>query len=237
MRSMKLTGMAAVAIVALFGVTASSAFARTEPQWLVEAVPLSGTESIEAKGVGAQVLTATGVEVECSGMSGQNGNIIIGGSPGTDEEVLVYSNCTYKGKTAAQCEATTKGGGSPPGVIKTNLLSSELGFKAATGTETLTLFKPKPPATEFVSIEFKGTSCPLTETKVNGSVAVENPPTEGVFDVFTAPGVAIKQFFNATGVVTAKPKLTVTGGFVATYAGKVEVWLNGVNVGKKWGIG
>jgi hypothetical protein len=239
MRSIKLTGVAAVAIVALFAVTASSALARTGPRFYVGGALLGAVESIEAQAEGNQVLTASGVEIECTGVSVEAATIenpAPAGSPGKDAETLVYSGCTYKGKTAAECEARTKGGGTA-GQIKTVALTSELVFQATTGTATDTLFKPG--GTEFVSIEFKGTSCPLTETKVKGSVAVENTTAnegkEEVEDVLTAPNPAITAVFTAGGVET-KPKLTVTGGFVATYAGKAKVKLSGANVGKKWGV-
>jgi hypothetical protein len=233
MRTMKPTVAATVALVALFAVAASSAFARTGPRFYVEGSLLGATESIEAQAQGSQVLTATGVEIECSEATGEGFGSIFVSNPGTAEGTAAYTGCTYKGKTAAECEARTKGGGTP-GQIKTLALIAELGFKATTGTETVTLVKPKV-GTEFVSVEFKGTSCPLTETKVSGSVAIETEAVENVNDVLTAPATAIKQVFNAAGVET-KPKLTVTGGFAATYIGKDEVWVTGSNVGKKWGV-
>jgi hypothetical protein len=230
-RSVKLPGAAAVVVFAVLA-AASSAFGGTGPEFLIEGSLLPSTESIEAQGSSSQALTSTGVALECSGVSLEGGNLFAT-NPGTDEETLVYSGCTYQGKTAAECEARTKAGGTA-GQIKTVALASELGYKAATGPDALTLFRPKV-GTEFVSVEFKGTSCPLTETKVKGSVAVENESVENVNEVLTAPAVAINKFFNAAGVET-KPKLTVTGGFTATYAGKVEVWLSGASKGKPWGV-
>jgi hypothetical protein len=237
MRSMKLIGVAAVAVVVLFAVAASSAFARTGPRFYVEGALLGANESIESQAKGTQILAATGVEVECAGVSLEPGTgKLLTGNPGTNEETLLYSGCVYKGKTAAQCEAKS---GIIKEQIKTKLLDSELVFKAAIGTETDTLFKPAAPP-EFATIKFAGTECPLAETKVNGSVAVENTtanePKEDVKDVLTAPAVAIKKVFNAAGNVETKPKLTVTGGFVATYSGQVEVWLTGANEKKKWGV-
>jgi hypothetical protein len=233
MRSVKLTGVAAMTLVALLAVTASSALARTGPRFYVEGTLLGATQSVESNALGAQVLSFTGVELECSAMSLEGGNLLAT-NPGTGEETLVYSGCTFKGKTAAECEVRTKGGGTA-GQLKTVQLASELVFRTQVGPETDTLFKPKS-GTEFVSIEFKGTSCPLPQTRVNGSVAVENEATEHITEVLTAPASSIHSVWNAAGTVQTRPKLTVAGGFTATYEGKAEVWLTGAEVGKKWGI-
>jgi hypothetical protein len=231
MRRIKLTAVAAIAIVAAFAVAASSALA--SPRFYVEGALLGSTEPIEAQANGNQVLTANGVGVECTALS-LEGATIFPSNPGSGEETVVYSGCTFEGRTAAECEARTKGGGTAQ-QVKTVALSSELGYRAATGEETLTLFRPKA-GTTFVSIEFKGTNCPLTETKVTGSVAAENDPVQKVNEELTFPAVAINRFFNAAGTETAKPKLTVTGGLPTRYKGRVEVRLTGGNVGLNWGV-
>jgi hypothetical protein len=231
MRSIKLIGVAAVAIMALFAVTASSALARTGPRFYVAGSLLGASESIESQAKGSQILEATGVAIECTGLSLEGGKLLTG-NPGTDEETLVFDGCTYKGKTAAECEAKS---GVVAGQIKAENLQSELVYTAKTGGVIATLLKGVS-----VTIKFIGPNCPIVETKVMGSVAVENTtanePKEDVKDVLTAPTIAIKKVFNAAGNVETKPKLTVTGGFVATYSGQAEVWLTGANEGKKWGV-
>jgi hypothetical protein len=231
----KLTATFAVAILIALAFAAAPAFARSGPEFYIEGSPLAGSETIESQASGNQVLKATGVLVECTSVQLASSKILEG-APGTGEQTLKYGGCEEKsteGKTATGCEARTKGGTSA-GVIETVALKSELGFKAATGSEILTLFAPKV-GTEFVAIEFKGANCYLNETKVNGSVALENPASESVKDVLTAPATAIKKVFTCEGTEAAKPKLTVTGGFTATYSGKAEVWLNGANTGNSWG--
>lgn len=268
MRSMKLVGLAAVAVIALFAVAASSASARTGPKFVGcknvgagngtfedsacqkaggskewETFNITGPEAIKVSG-GAQKLSATGIKIECSGLSAENATIEDTGGLGLDAETLVYTGCKSENVvgTSENCEARTESG-TVAGEIKTDPLKSELGYQeAAPALATATLFAPKV-GTEFVSIELKVESgktgkCPATNKfQVTGTVAVEAEALKAfnVTDALTAPKPALKHFFPATGA-DKKPELKVTGGFTATYSGKANISLNGTNAGDAWGL-
>ncbi len=234
MRSMKLLGASAMAVFALFAVTVSSAFATTGPRFFVAGSALSGSETISAEASGAQVLSASSIEIECPTVSATGGEIK-GTEPGTDGETLVYGGC--KDKTKPGCEARTKGGGTA-GQIATNALSSEVYYQESTPNEfTDTVFTPAS-GTTFVEIEMKTVteSCPvISSATVEGSVAVEDETGEREVQTLTAPKTPIKEVFTASGA-GVKVGLKAFGFVEAKYIGKDKVKLSGTKKGSVWGV-
>jgi hypothetical protein len=248
MRSMKLLGVAAVAVFAVLAMTASSAFALINPQWEEEgSKPLAANLAVTAKANGTQTLSA-GIVINCTGLKLNNGELVPGNGGlggGTDKESIVYEGCTVEPSSKVkECEARTKGGMTPAETIETLPLESSLGWKSKKLAEeekgpSLTLFKPVTPST-FVEIEFKkktGTAeCPtgITEASVTGSVAVEN--IEGglkLTNELNAPSTVITEFWSNTATVPTKQsvKLSAFGILTAKYIGKSEI-----TAAKTWGI-
>jgi hypothetical protein len=243
MRSMRVLAVAAVAASALSAIAVSSAFAATLPEFEIAGVSLAATETIEAEQVGAQVLSAGGIEIECLTVKLQNGEIKPT-KPGTDAETIVYGGCHQKAHP--NCEARTKGGG-VAGQIKTNPLSSKLYYRTKNGAEggadrgkTDTLLKPATGNT-FVEIELidVGEVCPfIAVATIEGEVAVENAAGKRVEQIVTAPATVIKTVWEQ-GVpgITVKVKELKAFGFTgASYVGTDKVKLIGANLGKEWGV-
>lgn len=236
MRSMKLVGLAVAAVVALLVVGAASAFAGENPEFYVGSSPLSSSETIEAEANGTQVLKATGIEIDCTGVTAIGG-VVKPGSPGTDTESLKYTGCTVKGHES-ECVAKTEGG-SEPGVIQTQKLVSKLAFKTAKSAEeksaasngTVTVFEPEAGASEaFVKIELTGTNCgfvPETST-VKGSVVVTNVQAtnteSSAKEVQELSAEGGEKYFTNPGAKETKAKLTAFG-LSASYKGKSKVKL------------
>jgi hypothetical protein len=258
MRAMKLLGAAMLAALAVSAVGASAAFAGPTFEVPCHKVTTAGTgafenstctvsggtkefsktllggesETIEAKAEGAQVLTASSVELECSGVSVAAGAKIEGGSPGTDTETLIYTGCIRKGHST--CEARTKSGPTA-GQIETLPLKSELVYRTKALTSTDTLFVPVTPS-KFVEVELKGTECgSITSGTVEGSVAVENEAGLHVEGILTAPATPIKKVFDEHGTEKTVG-LKAFGFLTASYVGKDKVKLSGALKGGEWGV-
>jgi hypothetical protein len=228
---MKLLVGAAMAMFAVLAVSASAAMA-AGPVFSVEGVGLAWSESIEAEASGAQVLTASSVELECSTVSATGSPALKGTEPGTDTETLTYGGCIRKAHST--CEARTKGG-SEAGVISTKALKSELAYPTKTpGEKTDTVFEPSS-GKVFVEIELKGTECgSITSGAVEGSVAVENEEGEREVQTLTAPATPITKVFNEAGT-EKKVGLKAFGFLTASYVGKDKIKLTEYNRGRKWG--
>lgn len=111
----KLRAIAAAALVAAIvtgGVATASAFAEG-PLWVVNGKKLEAGETRKAEGKGTLTFVAsTLLKIECGKLTEKME--VIGGDPGTDEDVLEYSECTVvvpagcKVKQPIVIEALTK---------------------------------------------------------------------------------------------------------------------------------
>ena len=161
------------AVLAVAGVSASTASAKISFEWFVGGSLLKEKETREfdvnndgktfdfhSKLLGINVLLLS------NSISVKKGAIIIGGKPGTNEETVVFSGVTVD-PPLQKCVAETGGIPNPtPGIIETKLLKTEI-VEGQNG-EVLILFTPKEGAT-FVEIKFlnKGTE----ECAANGASA------------------------------------------------------------------
>jgi hypothetical protein len=197
-----------IALLAVFavGAVASASASAKNPTWMVckevsagagkfedsqctksgkgnwEAKELLAGESreIQSEANGPQLLRFSSVTIECKKFKTEAGAKIIGGEPGTDEEVIVYEECHMVG--FPMCKINKNG------TIGTNTLASKLVFLTKKGAETEspeetgTLLKPKSGTTLFtVTFEHEpGGNCPFGESMegkalpVTGEVVAEN---------------------------------------------------------------
>jgi hypothetical protein len=229
-------------------VVVTPAFATSEknPQWEVGTTLLAlGQEKpIEVKAVSPkQVLTASGVKIECTGVKVDSGAAIIGGegeTAGTNKETIVYEGCTVNG--SPDCTVDNVGG--VAGTIATQALKSTLVFETKTAAEkeeskTLTLFEPAS-GSVFVELELAGT-CPSPgagKYPVEGQVAVTNK--EGSVSKqeheLEAPAKVITEYYTNKAGKTEKHSVTtfkVLHIANASYEGVVAVKLES---GEDWAV-
>lgn len=241
MRRMRLVGTVVAVMAASLAVMAPSAFANStnNPQWEIGGAILGEgeTKGLEAEASGAQILTASTTELECSSVTAENAEFKGSKAPaaGTASETLAYGGCHIKGKTAAECEGRTKGGATAA-QIKTDPLTATLAFeteKAGVEQEapTVSVFKPASGST-FVEVELKGTSCPsIKEASISGGVVAKNVNGQnlGLSHELEAPSSPITKYFVNNGGKTEEQKtsLKAFGIAAAKYIGKAIVWVLG----------
>ncbi len=274
--SMKILGLCFIAAMALSAVALTSASAAgRNPRWAVcNPVPAGtghfednqctkgGTGNWEAreltkgetKGIsveanGSQELRSAEVTILCNKLSVQAGAQIIGGEPGTDQEILVYEECKVVNFPTCKVQGPPKAG--HWGTIETRVLSSSLGYKTKGAEETenqketVTVFKPQTKEV-FVELELEkeaGGSCPGGGTlekiglPVKGEVACENVEgaTHLVKHELNCPETAIKVYWLQVAGSPKEEKLKklelLTAG--ATYVGKSKI---GLTDGQDWWI-
>lgn len=233
-------GLALMAVFAMGAVMASAASA-ANPTWGVEEAGVAKelkvsteTRTVEGKANGTQKLNiggSFGSTIACKSFKVSSAKII-GGEPGTDQEIIEYGECEVEGKP--NCEINGKK--AKVATITTNLLTSKLVFRTKKAAEegnaelTDTLFEPKSPEKVFVSVVLSGT-CPLTGTfPVEGQVAAEN--VKGGEHLaeheLNAPATAISEYFTNPGATKVAVKaLTFDTIFPASYVGKSVIKLAG----------
>lgn len=171
-----------VGVVSAFALLASSASAAIKFEWKVggKALAAGETRAFTASSDGkifafhgeplgiSTLLLSNEISVEKAAL--------IGGKPGTNEEVVVFKNVTVDEPKGCVVETP----GNAPGTIKTNLLKTEI-VESDPGGEPLILFVPKE-GTTYVELRFlnKGTeSCAASiigTAKVTGSILAEPLP-------------------------------------------------------------
>lgn len=235
---MRLVAMAAVATMVLFAVVSASASAAGSPGFEVNgsALGYGSSDGFTAEANGTQVLKATGVEIDCTGVGVKSGAEIIGDTPGQDKESLRYTGCTVKSHEST-CTAKTEGG-TENGVIETQSLVSKLAFKSAKSAEegsagsngTVTVFEPEAGASEpFVKISLTGTCGFVPESSVvKGSVVVTNIQatnnSSSAKETQEISAEGSEKYFTNPGAEEHKSKLTAFG-LSASYKGKVHLTL------------
>jgi hypothetical protein len=162
------------AVLAVAGVSASTASAKISFEWFVGGNLLKEKETREfdvnndgktfdfhSKLLGINILLLS------NSISVKKGAIIIGGKPGTNEETVVFNGVTVD-PPLSKCVAETGGISNPtPGVIETKPLKTEI-VEGENG-EVLILFTPKE-GTTFVEILFLNKSA-TEECAANGAKA------------------------------------------------------------------
>jgi hypothetical protein len=269
MKRIRIIGLVLAAVFALSAVASATASAEENPTWWYckkvggtlgkfTTSACTGTEApgewektflaagefkeITAAANGTQKLSSTGVTINCTALKLGAGAKLLGGEPGTDEEIITYEKCSVEGFPL--CKINGKNAGEA--TITTNLLKSTLVFETKAAAEaktapTLSLFEPKV-GTQFVEIEFSGT-CPATgKLKVLGKVLAKNVNGESHIETgeLEAPPTAIKKYFTNPGATehkfSATEELHLEGIFnlPATYSGKATVKLK--ETGFDWWI-
>jgi hypothetical protein len=195
----------------------------------------SETLTVLASAINTQILAspALGVTVECTKLKLLPGAYLLGGSPATDLEQILYSGCTVNGHPNCDVYST----GQPLGSIQTEPLESELVYVEKQAAVELnpdisgTLFRPQPPLTEFVAIqkqELTSGACPgglaAGGTDVTGSVILLNdePLAHLLLHVLLAFKTPIPAYYLGHTGVEHTVGLKV-GGDVAKYLGEVSV--------------
>lgn len=144
--------------------------------WEASELLAGETKEVSSGAVGEQRIGITGVVIDCTGFKTTPGAKIMGGEPGTDEEVIVWEGCSIEGSPG--CTINGKTGGD----ITTNTLASELVFLTKEAAEkgsagaTGTLLKPKT-GEALATVTFGGVECPSFAKKpvtVTGEVVAEN---------------------------------------------------------------
>jgi hypothetical protein len=192
------------------------------------------TLTVLASAINTQLLSSIGVIIECSKLKLLPGAYILGGSPATDLEQILYSGCSVNGHPSCDVYST----GQPLGSIQTEPLESELVYVGQHAAELLdpdesgTLFRPQPPLTDFVKIqiwELATSACPAAlqvagGVPVSGNVVLLNdePLEHLLLHVLLALKKPIKNYYlGHTG--TAHPVKLELGGVEAKYLGEVSV--------------
>jgi hypothetical protein len=221
-RSLKVLGLAVVAVLALSAVMASAASAK---QWYVNgsATPLAGSETVSCKtatgftltskvGEITLVLKATGVECLAGSKIENSGGL------GIDSGTLKFTGVTVE--KPKNCSVS---GGS----ITTNALNTELIVPAGDTTNGYDLFKPAT-GSEFVTVSITGGTCAVAGNyPVKGEIA-------GKGNTWGTELVEQPLAFSPTIDGVTGKKLTF-GGEPATMEGTALNLLSGANVGKKFG--
>jgi hypothetical protein len=197
-----------VVMLSGFAVLASSASAAIKFEWKVGGEPLKAAESkaftvtadghtfdftFTAAGVGTLLLST-----EVGVLAGAK---IIGGKPGTDEEIVIFKGVTVD--KPAKCVVESEG--LPAGIVQTVLLHTEI-VESDTTHEPLILFTPKA-GSVFVNLLFlSGTeTCPIAGAlaAVAGNILGEPLPalTETVNGHLVFPEPALKTFVLSNGTL------------------------------------
>jgi len=274
---MKIVGLCFIASLALSAVLSTSALAKN-PRWVVcEKVTSGGhwkdsqctekqeggshdtrelktneTREVTVEANGEQKLSTPGAKttILCKKVSVKAGAILIGGEPGTDEEILRYEECEIEGSPTCLINKEK----AKKAKIETNLLSSGLGYSTETREieenqqGTVTVFKPKS-GTTFVTLELEkeeGGSCPLASIEkmalpVKGEVLCENIGGDEhlVTHEINCPEPLLKEYWLQSA--SQKPeKVTIKklelATMASTYVGKSKIKLAGIEAGQEWWI-
>lgn len=225
MSKVRLVLLSLVAMLSVGAMLASSASAAISFEWKVGGIPLGAGASKEfttttdgkefilngkLAGVASELLS-TEVSVE-------PGAKIIGGKPGTNEEIVVFKG--VKVNNPAHC--TVESEGSPLGTVKTNALHTEIVESEATH-EPVILFAPKT-GTTFVQLLFlnvgteKCGGIGVILANVNGSLLAQPLPalTETLngdldFELPNSNFILSNGTLEKAGLVFAGNAATLTG--------------------------
>jgi hypothetical protein len=189
---MRLILIALFSVLALGPLTAAAAQAVEAPRWSIGGTDLAEgkTHFITAKAYSASLKLRTGnVTVSCTTLKLKEGSLLgsSAGSPGKNNEVIVFEGCTVSGtaggKTIGKCKVNEP--------IQTAAIASELveseGAKPAEKEGSLLMLFTPVTGTSFATLKFTtetGGNCP-PETKITGKVAGQvftdpnTPPTLG----------------------------------------------------------
>jgi hypothetical protein len=240
-----------VALLALFalGVVASAAQAEEAPSFTVGGTRLvaNKTHNIDARAVKPFELTnASGDNVSCQKL-GTEEAVLLGsnpGSPGKDNEVVVFSECELvSGNGAPKCKLASSENGAVTTVVKTEPLKSEQVESVVSGTKGNQLLEEFFPAKGgvFVTLFFTG-ECQAAAEKVSGQVVgeslLDNGTETGKVELgqapqertswlvkFPKPAIASVWLINGSGVgKVSKTELTAFGE-VSTQVGTSLVLL------------
>jgi len=233
MRSIRLAGVAVLAVFAISAVTASAAFA-TGPVWKVAGTELKAgqTKAITAKQKTSFTLTAGSLITVLCDKATSSGEII-GGVPGTDKAKITFSECVVKGFEST-CHVNSPG--EEAGTIFTEAKTELVYIGSSEQAEKLEgpigdLFSPAS-GTTFVTLEVGGSSCPaLTKgtNKVEGSVIAKVEPynTEAKSGTLNFPSSPVTTGYLWSGgeLIEDKPTLKVFGVVGCTQVGEELVEL------------
>jgi hypothetical protein len=207
----------------------------------------SETLTVLASAIGTQLLSSTGAAIECSKLKLLPGAYILGGSPGTGLEQILYSGCSVAGHPNCDVYST----GQPLGSIQTEPLESELVYVSQHAAELLnpdesgTLFRPQPPLTSFVKIqiqELASDACPsflqlIAGSPFAGSIVLldDEPLARLLLHTLLALKKPIKTYYLGHSGAEHPVKLEVAG-IEAKYLGtaSVDVTLLDSDVNLAW---
>jgi hypothetical protein len=238
----KLVLVSAITVISAFALLASTASAKIAFQWKVGGKTLAAgesrtfTTSTDGKTLDFHSALLGAAILLLSNKVTVTGGKIIGGTPGTNEEIVKFENVTVD-SPSTKCTAETGGISNPvAGTIETALLSSQI-VEGETSHQPLILFSPKT-AAAFVTIKFlnKGTEvCPVAGAtgEVTGNILAQPLPTlgetlNGDLD-FEAP---VQSFLLSAGGSAESAGLKFAGTEAATLTGLL---LNVLTTDEKYG--
>jgi hypothetical protein len=240
----KRTGTWLTLFLAIGLIAAATAYALStnNPRWKVNGAALGsgGTHSVGASASGTQFLKASGLEIQCTGLSASAGFALAGSNapnPGTAEGKITYSGCSVIG--SEKCKIN----GAHPGSFETKGLAIELVYLTKTGAEkeeiatstSAILVKPKEGTTVAELNLSPAGECPVsgvvtvsgkagkTGILFNALAATANEELET--HEIEAPTTALTTYFTNTGANTEEH--TSEGieakGAPANYVGRIKV--------------
>ncbi len=228
-RSLVLGLVAALSAVALL---ASSASAKISFEWKVNGKALAAGEqrtftasaesTFDLKGTvaGSKTLLLSNTFKVAPGAK------IFGGKPGTNEEIVEFTNVTVDQPANCEVESLFEGKVTPVGTVKTQALKTEI-VEGQTSQQPLILFTPKT-GTAFAELRFLGANCIVKnqEPTVTGSILGDPLPhlTEvltGLLDFEPSTG---NEFLLSSGGAAETAGLKFAGN-AATLGGTALVTL------------
>jgi hypothetical protein len=254
-RTLKLILVALLAI-SISAVSASAALAVFAPHYHVNEKFLKEKEFDEIEGAnnGNQVFKEASFTIACETHVFHANSKILGGEPGTSEEIIEFSNCSITGN-GAKCVITSVAGAKNEKIVTNNLKNEGVYLKFAAGAEKKGtpigfLFKPIT-GTVLATVKFEpatGGTCTVAETKIEGSVAGESlsekkvvaygeNEKEAEVNEITFPGKTITTVWGV-----AKEELDAEAGnkvelkafgLKATFEGKLNLKLKSK---EEWGV-
>jgi|HubBroStandDraft_2_1064218.scaffolds.fasta_scaffold89853_1 hypothetical protein len=184
MTKVRLASLSVLAVTSVFAIFASQAMAKIRFEWFVGGKLLAAGQSkaftVSSDG---KIFTingsVAGAKIQLlSNEVAVTGGKILGGTPGTNEERLLFKNVVVDNPAKCLVESESSG---TPGLIQTKSLKTEIVESQANG-EPLILFSPETGNT-WVELRFlnKGTeTCPVASTEnlvpLTGSVLAEPLP-------------------------------------------------------------